>query len=70
MDYNALMNKINAIDENAFLVTIEGGGYVDVTDCKDGNAEKIDELLRSMFEDGESVFVESAEYRIVEVEQE
>ena len=52
MDYDILMNKINAIDENAFLVTIEGGEYVDVTDCKDGNAEKIDELLRSMFEDG------------------
>lgn len=52
MDYAALMNKINAIDENAFLVTIENGEYIDVTDCDDENAKKIDELLRDMFEDG------------------
>ena len=53
MDYDALMNKINAIDKNAFLVTIESGEYIDVTNCKDNNAEKIEELLRNMFEDGE-----------------
>ena len=52
MDYDILMNKINAIDENAFLVTIEGGEYVDVTTCKNGNAEKIENMLRDMFEDG------------------
>ena len=53
MDYEKLMDAVQAIDENAFLVTIEGGEYVDVTDCKDNNAEKIEELLRNMFEDGE-----------------
>ena len=52
MDYDILMNKINAIDKNAFLVTIEDGKYVDISDCSDDNAEKIDELLRNMFEDG------------------
>ena len=52
MDYEKIMDAVQAIDENAFLVTIEGGEYVNVSDCKDGNAEKIDELLRDMFEDG------------------
>ena len=52
MDYDILMNKINAIDENAFLVTIENGEYIDVTDCDDENAKKIENVLRDMFEDG------------------
>ena len=52
MDYDILMNKINAIDENAFLVTIESGEYVDVSDCSDDNAGKIESMLRDMFEDG------------------
>ena len=55
MDYDILMNKINAIDENAFLVTIEGGKYVDISDCSYDNAEKIEELLRDMFEDNEVI---------------
>ena len=55
MDYDILMNKINAIDENAFLVTIEGGEYVDISDCSYDNAEKIEELLRDMFEDNEVI---------------
>ena len=41
MDYDVLANKINEIDENAFLVTINDGEYIDVTECEDGNAEKI-----------------------------
>ena len=52
MDYDVLMNKIHAIDENAFLVTIESGEYVDVTECKDDNAEKIENMLRDTFLDG------------------
>ena len=52
MDYDILMNKINAIDENAFLVIIENGEYIDVTDCDDENAKKIENVLRDMFEDG------------------
>ena len=52
MDYDVLMNKINAIDENAYLVTIESGEYVDVTECKDDNAEKIETMLRDYFKDG------------------
>ena len=52
MDYDVLMNKINAIDENAFLVTIESGDYIDVTECKDDNAEKIENMLRDIFKDG------------------
>ena len=39
MDDDVLMNRVNQIDENAFLVTIEGGEYVHVTDCSGGNAE-------------------------------
>ena len=52
MDYDVLMKKINAIDENAFLVTIEDGEYVDVSECKDDNAEKIETMLRDIFKDG------------------
>ena len=52
MDYDVPMNKINAIDKNAFLVTIENGEYVDVTECKDDNAEKIEAMLRDIFKDG------------------
>lgn len=52
MNYDVLMNKINEIDENAFLVTIESGEYIDVTECKDDNAEKIENMLRDMFKDG------------------
>lgn len=52
MDYDFLMEKINAIDENAFFVTIENSEYIDVTDCKDGNAEKIEKMLRDMLKDG------------------
>ena len=53
MDYDVLMKKIHAIDENAFLVTIESGEYVDVSDCSDDNAGKIESMLRDMFEDGD-----------------
>ena len=52
MDYEKLMDAVQAIDENAFLVTIEGGEYINVGDCKDDNAEKIENMLRDMFEDG------------------
>ena len=66
MDYDVLMKKINAIDENAFLVTIESGEYVDVTECKDGNAEKIETMLRDMLEEGgeaiETVYSDSYFY--------
>lgn len=55
MDYDVLMSKINVIDENAFLVTIESGEYVDITDCNDDNAEKIEKMLHDMFKDGEKV---------------
>ena len=66
MDYDVLMNKIHAIDENAFLVTIESSEYVDVTECKDGNAEKIETMLRDMLEEGgeaiETVYSDSYFY--------
>ena len=66
MDYDVLMNKINAIDENAFLVTIESGDYIDVTECKDDNAEKIENMLRDIFKDGgehiETVYADSYFY--------
>ena len=66
MDYDVLMNKIKAIDENAFLVTIESGDYVDVTECKDDNAEKIEKLLRDICKDGgeniEAVYADSYFY--------
>ena len=52
MDYDILMNKINAIDENAFLVTIEGGEYVDISECKHENIDAIENMLRDYFEDG------------------
>ena len=52
MDYEKLMDALQAIDENAFLITIENSEYVDVTECKDGNAEKIENMLRDMFKDG------------------
>ena len=52
MDYDILMNKINAIDENAFLVTIEGGEYVDISECKYENIDAIENMLRDYFEDG------------------
>ena len=52
MDYDILMKKINAIDKNAFLVTIGSGEYVDVTECKDDNAEKIENMLRDTLKDG------------------
>ena len=53
MDYDVLMKKIHAIDENALLVTIESDDYIDVTECKDGNAEKIETMLRDIFKDGD-----------------
>ena len=66
MDYDVLMNKINAIDKNAFLVTIENGEYVDVTECKDGNTEKIENMLRDILKDGseaiETVYSDSYFY--------
>ena len=66
MDILEKMERINAIDKNAFLVTIEGGEYVDVSDCSDDNAKKIDELLRDIFEDGdeaiETVYADSYFY--------
>ena len=52
MDYDTLMRKINEIDKNAFLVTIESGEYVDVTECKDDNAEKIETMLHDILKDG------------------
>ena len=56
MDYDVLMNKINAIDENAYLVTIENGEYLDISECSDDNAEKIETMLRDMLEkDGEAI---------------
>ena len=53
MDILEKMERINSIDKNAFLVTIEGGEYVDVSDCSYDNAEKIENMLRDMFEDGD-----------------
>ena len=32
MDYDVLMKNVNQIDNNAFLVTIENGEYIDVTE--------------------------------------
>ena len=55
MDYDILMNKINAIDENAFLVTIENGEYVDISECKYENIDAIKNMLRDYFEDGEAI---------------
>ena len=52
MDYDTLMRKINEIDKNAFLVTIESGEYVDVTECKDDNAEKIENMVHDILKDG------------------
>ena len=52
MDYDILINKINAIDENAYLVTIESGEYIDISDCSRENMEKIENILRNYFEDG------------------
>ena len=52
MDYDVLMERINAIDKNAFLVTIESDEYVDISECSDDNAEKIEAMLRDMFKDG------------------
>ena len=66
MDYDVLLKNVNQIDENAFLVTIENDEYVDVTECKDGNAEKIETMLRDMFRDGgetiETVYSDSYFY--------
>ena len=66
MDYDVLMSKIDAIDENAYLVTIEGGEYVDVTECKDDNAEKIENMLHDILKDGgeniETVYADSYFY--------
>ena len=66
MDILKKMERINAIDENAFLVTIESGEYVDVSDCSDDNAGKIESMLRDMFEDGdeniETVYADSYFY--------
>ena len=52
MDYDVLIERINAIDKNAFLVTIESDEYVDISECSDDNAEKIEAMLRDMFKDG------------------
>ena len=66
MDYDVLMKNVNQIDKNAFLVTIESGEYIDVTECKDDNAEKIESALRDIFEDGgehiETVYTDSYFY--------
>ena len=66
MDYDILMNKINAIDKNAFLVTIEGGEYVDISECKCENIDAIENMLRDYFEDGgeniETVYADSYFY--------
>ena len=63
MDYDVLMNKINAIDENAYLVTIESGEYIDVTECKDDNAEKIETMLRDILEEnGEAIETVYSDY--------
>ena len=59
MDILKKMERINAIDKNAFLVTIEGGEYVDISECSYNNAEKINELLRNMFEDGDEEAIET-----------
>ena len=52
MDYDVLMNEINAIDENAYLVTIESDEYVDISECKYENIDAIENMLRDYFEDG------------------
>ena len=66
MDYDVLMNKINAIDENAYVVTIEGGEYVDISECKHENIDAIENMLRQYFEDGgeniETVYADSYFY--------
>ena len=66
MDYDVLMKKINAIDENAYLVTIEGGEYVDISECKHENIDAIENTLRDYFEDGgenmETVYADSYFY--------
>ena len=66
MDYDILMNKINAIDENAYFVIIEEGNYIDVSDCSRENVEKIENVLRDYFEDGgeniETVYADSYFY--------
>ena len=51
MDYDVLMSKINAIDENVYLVTIEGSEYVDISECKHENIDAIENMLRDYFED-------------------
>ena len=53
MDYEKLMDAVQAIDENAFLVTIDNDEYIDVTECKDDNAEKIENILRDILKDGD-----------------
>ena len=56
MTIEKLMNNIQAIDENAYLVTIEGGEYVDISECKHENIDAIENMLRDYFEgDGEAI---------------
>ena len=62
MDYEKLMDALQAIDENAFLVTIESDEYVDVTECKGGNAEKIETMLEEGGEAIETVYSDSYFY--------
>ena len=52
MTIEKLMNNIKAIDENAYLVTIEGGEYVDISECKQENIDAIENMLRDYFESG------------------
>ena len=66
MTIEKLMNNIQAIDENAYLVTIEGGEYVDISECKRENIDAIENMLRDYFESGgeniETVYVDSYFY--------
>ena len=66
MDYDVLMKNVNQIDKNAFLVTIESGEYVDISECKHENIDAIENMLRDYFEDGgktiETVYSDSYFY--------
>ena len=66
MDYDTLIRRLNEIDKNAFLVTIEGGEYVDISECKHENIDAIESMLRDYFEDGgeniETVYADSYFY--------
>lgn len=56
MDYEKLMKRINDIDNNAYLVTIEDAYYIDVTNCNYDNIDKIYNVLRDVHcDDGEII---------------